>query len=432
MPDLIPVEHDPFTDAPSDLLPVAHDPFSTGLDMPALMGEKSPLQGGVAMRSPDIGPAPDVIPGALNMQDYRAMLLPQVQGLGNVGTPMDWAIAMAGGPKLGPKGITAYHGSPYDFEKFDLSKIGTGEGAQAYGHGLYFAENPAVAAAYKQSLAGGPRYTLNGKEAPEELQSALWAVDRATPGGVGKTPRKITYDVLDDAKRLHLQKLGVPANAKEYLAPFETTNLEGQTLGLSKPTGHGYEVSIAADPAHFLDWDKPVKEQHPKVQEAVKNAYEQLAPFHQGLRMPLEYAPEKPGSQIASELSAGSREGYTQYDHAQASESLRSAGIPGIKYLDQESRGTPFSVSTEFRPEGDQYLVQGPGNIEHGRFDTREAARAFADKKNAEGQTSNYVVFDDNLINIIRKYGMAPLIAGGVAHYATTPVDHDPFAEEKP
>ena len=42
--------------------------------------------------------------------------------------------------------IRAYHGSPYDFERFDLSKIGTGEGAQAYGHGLYFAENPAVAA----------------------------------------------------------------------------------------------------------------------------------------------------------------------------------------------------------------------------------------------------------------------------------------------
>jgi hypothetical protein len=42
-------------------------------------------------------------------------------------------------------GITAYHGSPHKFSKFDMSKIGTGEGAQAYGHGLYFAENPNVA-----------------------------------------------------------------------------------------------------------------------------------------------------------------------------------------------------------------------------------------------------------------------------------------------
>ena len=48
-------------------------------------------------------------------------------------------LGMAGGA------IKAYHGSPYDFDKFDLSKIGTGEGAQAYGHGLYFAEEPAVA-----------------------------------------------------------------------------------------------------------------------------------------------------------------------------------------------------------------------------------------------------------------------------------------------
>src|SRR5512139_873784 len=50
-------------------------------------------------------------------------------------------------------GIRAYHGSPYDFNKFDLSKVGTGEGAQAYGHGLYFAENPAVAQEYKKNLS---------------------------------------------------------------------------------------------------------------------------------------------------------------------------------------------------------------------------------------------------------------------------------------
>ena len=42
------------------------------------------------------------------------------------------------------KPIRAYHSSPHDFEQFDLGKIGTGEGAQVYGHGLYFAENPAV------------------------------------------------------------------------------------------------------------------------------------------------------------------------------------------------------------------------------------------------------------------------------------------------
>ncbi|NBS71017.1 hypothetical protein EBT31_19235, partial [bacterium] len=36
--------------------------------------------------------------------------------------------------------IIGYHGTPHEFDRFDPSKIGTGEGAQAFGHGMYFAE----------------------------------------------------------------------------------------------------------------------------------------------------------------------------------------------------------------------------------------------------------------------------------------------------
>lgn len=43
-----------------------------------------------------------------------------------------------------PQAIAAGHASPHEFEKFSMDKIGTGEGAQAYGHGLYFGENPKV------------------------------------------------------------------------------------------------------------------------------------------------------------------------------------------------------------------------------------------------------------------------------------------------
>src|SRR5512139_3976851 len=74
-------------------------------------------------------------------------------------------------------GIRAYHGSPYDFNKFDLSKIGTGEGAQAYGHGLYFAENPNVAQVYHDSL-GGSALEVGGKKitptrgSPEDIALA--------------------------------------------------------------------------------------------------------------------------------------------------------------------------------------------------------------------------------------------------------------------
>ena len=48
--------------------------------------------------------------------------------------------------------LRVWHGSPHDFDKFSLDHIGTGEGAQAYGHGLYFAEEADVARGYEQAL----------------------------------------------------------------------------------------------------------------------------------------------------------------------------------------------------------------------------------------------------------------------------------------
>ncbi len=43
------------------------------------------------------------------------------------------------------KFMTAWYGSPHDHSGFDSSKIGTGEGAQAYGFGHYFASRKRVA-----------------------------------------------------------------------------------------------------------------------------------------------------------------------------------------------------------------------------------------------------------------------------------------------
>jgi hypothetical protein len=57
------------------------------------------------------------------------------------------------------KGIRAFHGSPHEFEKFELSErtMGTGEGSQAYGKGLYFAEEEKVAQNYRNLFEGQGR-----------------------------------------------------------------------------------------------------------------------------------------------------------------------------------------------------------------------------------------------------------------------------------
>jgi hypothetical protein len=53
-------------------------------------------------------------------------------------------------------GIRAFHGSPYDFDRFSTGSIGTGEGSQLHGQGLYFTEDQNVARQYKNKPRKGP------------------------------------------------------------------------------------------------------------------------------------------------------------------------------------------------------------------------------------------------------------------------------------
>jgi hypothetical protein len=60
-------------------------------------------------------------------------------------------------------GIRVFHGSPHDFAEFQTVAIGTGEGAQAFGHGMYFADSERLAIAYRDRLsrdAGGHIYEV--------------------------------------------------------------------------------------------------------------------------------------------------------------------------------------------------------------------------------------------------------------------------------
>lgn len=57
----------------------------------------------------------------------------------------------------------AYHGSPYTFDNFDLGAIGTGEGNQAHGWGLYFAQDKKIAENYKDILGANSGEVITGK-----------------------------------------------------------------------------------------------------------------------------------------------------------------------------------------------------------------------------------------------------------------------------
>ena len=108
----------------------------------------------------------DPVLSAKWMADRGITVQPQNQIAGMAGETLGNLLPFASGPRTAAAltragenlaapatlnrqlGATVWHGSPHKFDAFDSSKIGTGEGAQAYGHGLYLAESPEVAGSY--------------------------------------------------------------------------------------------------------------------------------------------------------------------------------------------------------------------------------------------------------------------------------------------
>ena len=265
------------------------------------------------------------------------------------------------------KGVKAYHGSPHSFDAFDLSKIGTGEGAQAYGHGLYFAENEGVAKGYRDTLAPAPT------AAQEAAQRAIDQYGDASTAA-------------DEIAKM-VNEGGLLPETVDHYKTIEAI-LRGEA---SASPGSMYEVNIDADPNAFLDWDKPLSEQPEAVRTALKNVnadsggmsvkdrVDTIEAAMSGDPRLAHLLDDKsinvPGDVIhqkmfhAARKEAGGNQGAGVYQEA-VRKQLNEAGIPGIKYLDAGSRGA------------------GDG-------------------------TRNYVVFDDSLIDIIKKYGIAGLLGAG-------------------
>jgi hypothetical protein len=265
-------------------------------------------------------------------------------------------------------GIKAYHSSPHDFERFDLSKIGTGEGAQVYGHGLYFAENPAV------SGQGGQYWNQ---------------FLRRFGGPEGVAARTLGITRFDREKAIDAVKASIGREQALGTTPEQRWMQERmQALGLlesGQPVGpRTYEVNIKADPAQFLDWDKPLKEQ---------SATQQIVP---------------PSVYGSGGKNFGSAYKEWQYSHGvnpmTITNTLQEAGIPGIKYLDEGSRPVANEIAL-YRKQ-----LESPGWPDA----TRAMMEANLAQWEAKPITSNYVVFDPSNVDILKKYGVVGAPAGAL------------------
>jgi hypothetical protein len=251
--------------------------------------------------------------------------------------------------------MTAYHGTPHEVDRFSTEHIGTGEGAQAYGWGLYFAGRKEVAEWYRKKLASDELWssrftrdgeTLVGREALREYfkpgrringyagideviafnegENFNWSVKvKSVEDQFGKTPNS-----WDAKPRMH---------ATEPKAS-EIDKVLAQD-GWKRHAGRVYTVELAPKEDEYLDWDKPLSEQS----DTVKAAIDKLAAN-------LFNSNKTPGSINDQALEViereGDQDGADLYQELEAiyasdqyvSELLHSIGIRGIRYRDGTSR----------------------------------------------------------------------------------------------
>lgn len=251
--------------------------------------------------------------------------------------------------------LNVWHGTPHEIKGgFDISKVGTGEGAQAYGHGIYFAEAKDLGTTYRRKLtdeAGNPVTDPN-----KSIQLQIGRLE-------------------DQIKQL---KQSNDPNAASMIKAYQSR------INEIDKAGNLYKADIpdAAIPM-MLDWDKPVSKE---LLERItpENLGLQVKKFDDGLGYVTdagvlvtrvkqgkakEVTEEMLKNSFNDSLNKYSNSGQNLYgwlvpgNAPVASQILSNAGITGIKYLDEGSRAA------------------GKG-------------------------TSNYVVFDPSTVKILEKNGI--------------------------
>jgi hypothetical protein len=252
--------------------------------------------------------------------------------------------------------MALWHGSPHDFDQFSLSKIGTGEGAQVYGHGLYFASMKGVAENYRDALSYIDKVTIDGKDpldwvienVPADVDFDLDELEAMARTSRGMSQGSTGWQLLRndfDREWMDARHEGNKDGERYWRAAIDLLDKMHDVGPVAHSKGKIYHVNVKALDEQFMDWFKSYSEQSQYVKDALHRA---------GIG---EYAAttDIAGADIYHRLR------FNYGTAAAASRVLLDAGIRGNKYRDQFSRN------------------QGNG-------------------------TYNYVVFDDGDIEIANKY----------------------------
>lgn len=176
---------------------------------------------------------------------------------------------------------SAYHGTPHRFDEFSLDNIGTGEGAQAHGWGLYFAENREVSEEYRNSLvAQSGIISLNGREIKSSRDKGYIYSDNgeiAIPFGEDNIA---AYTIITKLKtgetKSEILKQAKEASKENDIAKRIVEFLNKNELKIDMKKGQLFKVDIPEADV-LLDENKGLIDQPKKVQRIIEKMYSDFA-----------------------------------------------------------------------------------------------------------------------------------------------------------
>lgn len=308
-------------------------------------------------------------------------------------------------------GIIVFHGSGSDFDRFQLSKIGTGEGAQAFGRGLYFTDLEDIAKFYRDAVGMGKEVTYKGRKLKDIDSEAMSREDhlavmvgqqdtteamqilaerevkraRDNLAGINQTiedhaknpeayPLKFWGMDIDEAKSIEVKDFW----EEELSAALE---VQKNVAGISaKPAGKIYQAKLKVDPKKLLDYDKPISEQNSFVKGKIEELVQEVTVDD---ALNLGFDPFEMGEEAALQAA---RQTFLDSEVLTFLNTWRD--IRGVEGVAEELL--------------DQYGIKGI------KYKAMQGAGA---RNVPETGAQNYVIFDENLIDIMKKYGIVGSVA---------------------
>jgi hypothetical protein len=219
--------------------------------------------------------------------------------------------------------IRAFHGSPYDFDRFDASKIGRGTGRQSYGHGLYFSESEPLADTYRRGASALHR-TI------EEDALELWRRQAELQGD----PKRGVLSAIDTAQEMMEEAAGMPMAQQRWDDILQHLYGIDYRKPLPKKSGSMFEVEIDVPRHAFLNYDNPFRSQ---AGATAANVLDRVAPgaIDPDTLKGIQAGPDRltVRNDNVERALAGRRIRKLAESPSGAAE-LMKAGIPGIEYVD--------------------------------------------------------------------------------------------------